>query len=278
MDLFEGLGSLGLNNLEGMNLYEENQKDIKDRRVQKKEDNKLEEKDMIFDKSYSCVICDGKFKSKTVKTGKARLLGADKDLRPKYEGIEPLKYEVVSCPFCGFTALSRFFVPMAPSQKRNIEEKICANVKPFDENGDVIEYQDALNRYKLALATSVVKMAKNSEKAFTCLKAGWLARSYAEELEKSGENESAHIREMEASFIRNAYDGFISAVAEENFPICGMDEQTMNYLLAVLAMRFEQYDVSRKLVANILTSQVASSRMKDKARVLKEELLNIRNK
>ena len=41
-------------------------------------------------------------------------------------------------------------------------------------------YEDALARYQLALVNAIVKQAKNSEKAYICLKAGWLMRGYAE--------------------------------------------------------------------------------------------------
>jgi hypothetical protein len=72
--------------------------------------------------------------------------------------------------------------------------------------------------------------------------------------------------------LKNALDGFISARQSESFPICGMDETTVDYLIAVLAMRFERYDVSSRLVAGILQSKNANPRMKDKAFDIKEML------
>ena len=55
--------------------------------------------------------------------------------------------------------------------------------------------------------------------------------------------------------------------------MCGMDETTVDYLLAVLSLRFNQFDVSSKLIAGILTSTSANPRMKDRARDLKETLM-----
>ncbi|MDE7015782.1 MAG: DUF2225 domain-containing protein, partial [Kineothrix sp.] len=59
----------------------------------------------------------------------------------------------------------------------------------------------------------------------------------------------------------------------EPFPICGMDESTATYLISVLAVKFEQYDVASKLISNVISSPVANSRMKDRARTLKEEIV-----
>ena len=55
--------------------------------------------------------------------------------------------------------------------------------------------------------------------------------------------------------------------------MCGMDEYTVDYILAALAMRFGDENIAKKLVAEILVSKTASAGIKDKARDLKEELL-----
>ena len=52
-----------------------------------------------------------------------------------------------------------------------------------------------------------------------------------------------------------------------------MDETTIDFLISVLAMQFKEYATASKLLGNILTSHSASSRVKDKARDVKEELV-----
>ena len=49
-----------------------------------------EEQDYLFDKTYTCPVCEKSFKSKTVKSGKARMIGTDQDLRPTFEGVDSL--------------------------------------------------------------------------------------------------------------------------------------------------------------------------------------------
>ena len=55
--------------------------------------------------------------------------------------------------------------------------------------------------------------------------------------------------------------------------MCGMDEAIVEYLVAVLAMEFDQLDVSARIISNLIVSPSANSRMKDKARDIKELLV-----
>ena len=65
----------------------------------------------------------------------------------------------------------------------------------------------------------------------------------------------------------------MAARQTEGYPMCGMDESTVDYLIAVTALRFEQFDVATKLVSTILVSPGTNPRMKEKARDLKELLM-----
>ena len=71
---------------------------------------------------------------------------------------------------------------------------------------------------------------------------------------------------------RKAYDYFIKAVQTEEFPMCGMDESTVDYIIAVLAMEFGDYFDASKLLSKLITSYSATNRLKDRARDAKEEL------
>ncbi len=271
--LLSGLSGLGLGNLENMDIYknEEKEKQKKEAAVQK-----VEEKDLIYDKTFECPVCGESFSSKIMKSGKARLLKTDQDLRPQYDGIDAAKYDVELCPHCGYAALSRYFTTVGSAQAKLIREHISQRVQLHPHTGDTYSYEEAVDRYKLALANAVVKRAKASEKAYICLKSAWLLRGYAESLEKEEEADRkklAELRAQEAEYLENAYNGFTEAMQTEDFPMCGMDELTVEYLIGVLAARFKKYDVASKMVAAILTSPTANNRTKDKARELKEQIL-----
>lgn len=272
--LLSGLSSLGLGDLENAQIYEEPKEEKADSKDQAVSAGP-EEKDLVYDRSFECPVCDSKILSKVMKTGKAKLVRTDMDLRAVYEGIDLQKYDAICCPKCGFTALTRFFKPMPSIQVKLIKEKICKNVQVKQYTGEIYTYEEAAERYKLALACAIVKQARASEKAYICLKSAWLLRGWQEELslEDGNEEKIEALKAEESEYLKNALEGFTAAISTENFPMCGMDETTMNYLLAVLAMQFNKFDVASKLIAAILTSTSANVRMKDKARDLKDALL-----
>lgn len=271
--ILSGLARFGLGKLENMELYEAPKKE---EAVQEgKTAAVVQEQDFLFDKSCTCPICDKEFKNRTVKVGKAKLSGSDLDLRPRYEQIDLLKYDIIMCPYCGYAALSRFFKFVTSPQAKNIKKTISATFEPQKETKEIYTYDEALERYKLALANAIVKQTKASEKAYICLKTAWLLRGKAEHLDKNlpdYEEQMKQCKEEETEFLHNALDGFLAARQSESFPMCGMDEPTVDYLIAVTAMKFEQYDVSSRLIAGVLQS-ASNPRMKDKARDLKEMVM-----
>lgn len=273
MGILSGLGEFGLGGLEGMDIFEEEEKEDK-KKAAAAAPPKVEEKDLIYDKNFTCPVCSEEFSSKIMKTGKAKLLGTDPDLRARYEGIDPLKYDVLLCPACGYTALSRYFPTIGSAQAKLIKEKISTSVRVTKYDDEVYSYEQAYERYRLSLVCAVVKKAKASEKAYICLKSGWLLRGWWESLQESGDGKKIEqLQSQEEEYLQNAYKGFLEARQSEGFPMCGMDEMTIDYLTAVLAARLKKYDVASRLVSSILASSMANARMKEKARDLKEQII-----
>lgn len=270
-NIFAGLESLGFKNVEKVDVYQENEKEKEEAQVEKKE---ISEEDLIFDKSYTCPVCDNEFKSRMVRTGKVRLIGADSDLRPKYQGVDSLKYDAILCPKCGYAALNRYFNFVMSGQAKSIKEKISATFKYQPESSKVYSYDDALMRHKMALLNTIVKSGKNSEKAYTCLKMAWLYRGKRESLLQGDytKEEIAELVEEEKELLTNAYEGFEAAFGKEDFPMCGMDEYTMMYLLAELARRIGRNEEAKRYVSKVLVARNAQRRIKDKAYALKEKL------
>lgn len=271
-NLFSGLEDFGLGNLSGIDIYDSKEKENAGGNEEAKKD-VFSEEDNIFDKTYTCPVCDREFKSKSVKSGKVKLSSLDTDLRPIYQNMDPLKYDAIVCPNCGFAALSRFFKYVTSVQAELIKKNISATFRGLKETGSVLSYDDAIARHKLALANSIVKKAKTSERAYTCLKTAWLLRGKAENLPKDTENYGKQIKELEAeetAFITYAYEGFEEAFSKETFPMCGMDEITITLMMADLARRIGKYDEAGRWVSRVLISREANERIKSKARDIKE--------
>lgn len=248
-NIFAGLESLGLKNVEKVEVYEE-AAPKKEGAEGKEHKDEISEEDLVFDKSYTCPVCDNEFKSKMVRTGKVRLVGADSDLRPRYQGVDSLKYDAILCPKCGYAALNRYFNFVMASQAKAIREQISATFTPQKEEGKIYSYDDAILKHKMALLNTVVKSGKSSERAYTCLKLAWLFRGKREDL-MHGEYDKEEVKELmqeEKELLGNAFEGFEAAFGKEDFPMCGMDQYTTLYLLAELARRVGKEDAAKRYV------------------------------
>ena len=278
MGIFSGFEKLGLGNIEGEALFEDPRK--KEVVVKKEEPKKklqlVNEEDYLFDKKYKCPVCDSDFEARTVRTGKVKIKNVDIDLRPDYEELDQNKYDVIACPACGYAALGRYFPNLTKYQIDDIRVKICMNYKHEPCKAPVYTYDYAKRLYQLCLANAVVKKAKNSEKAYICLKSAWVIRGETQRLDPNDDNYETRKAENDAQekeLLVNALNGFAMARQTEEFPIAGMDATTLDYLMAALAVETGQRDMASKMIGEILTSRVANSRIKDKARVLKEMLM-----
>ena len=217
--LLSGLSKFGLKNLEKKELYQEEKKKEEPPKDKKPAVQVMKEEDYLFDKSYECPVCYQKIKERTMRVGKAKLLKTDMDLRPVYENIEPLKYDVIVCQCCGYAVLSRYFMGLTPSQIKAVKDAISISFKPYEVKKETYTYEEALERYKLCLASTIVKHGKASEKAYICLKAGWLLRSMREELDEELEGydeKDAELKAEEDEFLQNALEGFLNARQSEN--------------------------------------------------------------
>ena len=283
MGLLSGLEKFGLEQMDTTNLFEDEKKPKAEQQGQAdapKEEKHLETEFLLL-KSIRCPVCDHVFRTRLVKTGRVKRLEPDFDLRPRFAYIDTNKYDVSSCPKCGYTAINRYFSHITSGQVKLIDQGVHSKFKAntLVNAEDVLEaytYEEAIEYCKLALYCTMVKKGSTSEKAYECLKLSWLYRGWREKLESEGTNDRellSNVKAEEDAYYKQAYEGFMKAIASESFPMCGMEESTVNILLANMAFKLEKYDVSSKLVSAILTSRVASRSVKDRAMTLKEEII-----
>lgn len=275
-NLLSGLDKLGLNLDNFKKIYDENEeKAVEQEQKEEKKAPEIDENELIFDKTFMCPICGKEFKTKMVRTGKAKLVRTDTDLKPVYAGFEPLKYDVVACLHCGYATTAKNFGHLTPGQIKMVRESISKGFKGMTNSGVAYTFYEAIDRYKLALANSIAMRGKNSERAYICLKLAWLYRSMGqgiptgdvmlEKLRKDCERE-------EKNFLQSAYEGFAASMAKEIPPICGMDINTLTYLLSDLARRCGDYENCRAYINQIISSKSVPSKLKERAREEKELL------
>ena len=169
MGLFSGLEAFGFKN-EDLKVYSDTKEKEKAEQQTQKQDVRVNEEDCLFPKTHKCPVCDKEFKSLAVRAGKLRSVGQDDDLRPLYKDIDPLKYDAIVCPHCGYAALSRYFNHVMPVQGKRIRAQIMSQFKGMELSSDVFDYDEAILHYKMVLMCDVIGGVKNSRKAYTCLK------------------------------------------------------------------------------------------------------------
>ncbi len=275
--LFDGLEEFGMGSIsKNVNLFEDEEKDKATRQEEEvdQEHHLVPPEDVfIYDKNITCPVCGIVFKSKIVKTGKAKLLSTDSDLRPIYEGIDVVKYDAIVCTHCGYASFEKNFKEVSEYQIKEIREKISADFKGMPHTAGIYTYKNAIDRTKMVLLNDAVRHSKISEKAYACLKLAWLYRGLAEKLDKNIAEYDRCIEKLleeEVGFIHKAYEGFFKAIQKESLPICGMDSVTINYLLAELGRRCKDYDNAMHFVNYVISSRGVTSARKEKARVLRD--------
>lgn len=239
------------------------------------------EEDFLLLKSICCPICDNVFSTMIVKSGKVRRLEPDFDLCPRFKYIDTNKYDVTFCAKCGYAAMNKDFVHVSPGQRKLIKEGVCKNYKSVEEkiSDNAMDYDTAIERYKLALYNTIVKHGRISEKGYECLKISWLYRRKAEAIKTgleecdNADKETDLCQKEEKRFYEYAYEGLVEAMRTESFPICSMDKNTFELLLATMAYNLDKLEDSAHLVSSLLISRNVSTNIINRAQNLKELII-----
>ena len=215
-----------------------------------------EQLEVLYDKTYQCPVCDSSFTSKAIRSGKNKLVSTDSDLYSRFSIINPILYDVIVCN-CGYAALGNEFEKLRPTQTDWIRNEITSIYHKVDYPV-ILNEKNAINRYKLAFLNSKVKKARLGERAYLCLKIGWLYRDL-------GDNENERL------FLEHARKGFLKAFTTERFPIFELDELTTMYLVAELSRKAGDFETATRWASEVITKNDASDRLKNLARKVREK-------
>ncbi|WP_028236050.1 DUF2225 domain-containing protein [Pseudobutyrivibrio sp. MD2005] len=237
-----------------------------------------QEKDFVIDKKARCPVCDKEFLIKAVLTTKLKRLEPDFDLRPNYEHVDKCKYDFISCPRCGYSALDTTFSKIDTARVKLIKAEFCPSFKPQanEKIGDTYTYEYSIEKFKLALICTMKKRAKMSEKAYVCLKIAWLRRAQLKEFEndeKANPKVVEMVKKEYEGFYAQAYEGFMKAVSQETPPYCGMAAEAVEFMLANMSVHYKKYDAAMKILARLIQSASTSRKLKDKCIELKDQIV-----
>jgi uncharacterized protein (DUF2225 family) len=63
----------------------------------------------VYEKNIACPVCEHTFKAYALRSSRLVAERTEYDLRVRYKGVEPLYYDVVTCPKCWYSALADVF-------------------------------------------------------------------------------------------------------------------------------------------------------------------------
>jgi uncharacterized protein (DUF2225 family) len=90
-----------------------------------------EKSEFVFKNAMTCPLCGAKFETLSILTSRLRREGTDRDLRVRYIGVEPMHYDIVSCPECLYSAPVDIF----PNAARKFENAVRTELGRFAGQG-----------------------------------------------------------------------------------------------------------------------------------------------
>lgn len=254
--LFDNLKDLGFSDLNDISLYtskdENTQSNVK---ILKK----ASPADFVYERKVVCPVCNRDIRIKSVKTSGIRVLSRETDFMTVYDEPNPLFYDAWMCLSCGYTALSSKFNAITDKQITLVKQNITSKWKLNKSYPTVFTVDNAIETHQMALLNAVTTQAKDSDKAMICLKLSWL---YRIKQDKSSEKK----------FQEHALLGFTNALESERFPVFGLDETSLEYLIGEIYRRLGDNSNALLWFSRVLSSREAKSRIKDMARNQKDTI------
>ncbi|KAB7706974.1 DUF2225 domain-containing protein [Bacillus aerolatus] len=203
----------------------------------------MEKLSPFYEKQETCHLCQHSFQSTKLRNRFVKLAGRDTDLKPLYIDSEmnPLLYNVKVCPLCGYSFTDDFSNFFAPGTKNELKEKVSGNWKSQDYGKQRTIHQ-AINSYKLALYSGLIKKEKHLTLAGLALRTAWLYRDSANE-------------EEEKRFLALAAKQYEEAYINEDLTLTAMSDINLLYLLAELHVRIGQWGKAVPYFSKILKKQ-----------------------
>jgi len=193
----------------------------------------------LWDKKYKCPICGSTVTSKRVFSEKVRIKRYESDLKPIYEGINPLLYSVVVCDSCRYSALeSDFETPISPillQDVRKVQDEI-RNTESLNFSKER-DHKTAIVAYALAVLFYEAKK-QTCKVAEMYLRMGWLYRELDDE-----ENENKAL----AKALSNFETCYLNTYIESD------KEPMILFYLAELSRRFQKRDDATKWFSTLVS-------------------------
>lgn len=252
-NLFDSLTNLGFGNLDEISIYGT----IPEDKTKPKLVKPASPEDGLFERKVECPVCHKNISIPSVKSSSIRTLSKDSDFMIYFGEPNPMFYDAWVCTNCGYAAFSSRFSTLTEKQKKLIKDGISVKWDSRKTYPLLHDVNIAIEKHQIVLLNTIVKVGKDSEKAMTCLKLGWLYR-----LKKDVQGEF--------KFLEQAKLGFIKALEKESAPIAGLDEPSLEYLIGELYRRLGDNSNALLWFSRVLSNKLTKPKIKDMARDQKD--------
>jgi uncharacterized protein (DUF2225 family) len=219
--------------------------------------------DLMYEQRMTCPVCGYSFPSLTVISTRLRLERTDKDQRARYKDIEPLYYEVVTCPSCLLSAAVDQFPNISKGHRDNLEQKVGAyRLNVEIKTGVERDTFTVFAGYYLAILCASVCFDDYQ----TVTGGLWqkLSRLY-----QDGEDNNMFILASKKALGEYMY-------AYENFRISDSKMPQLVAIIAELYARLGEIDRAREYYFQVKSNKAASPLAKRQADVRLEELRELK--
>ena len=144
------------------------------------------------------------------------------------------------------------FLKIKDYQKDLVFKKIASKWKPRIYL-DIMTEELAIEKYKLAFITALSIEKPNSTIGMILIKISWMYRLLNNNIE-------------ELKYLSQALTTFENAYINENFPMYGLNRDSLTYLIGDLNRRFNYNDTALQWYSKVMTTIGASYRVKELAR------------
>jgi hypothetical protein len=200
--------------------------------------------------SFQCPICNVSFKAMKIRDVKLVPVKIG-ELRTQYKGVEPLYYEITSCPNCRYSAQTPLFDKLLMSRKKMMAEKLApyhSSLFPWKEE---MTTDCVFERFYLALLCYGTCFGDKE-----LLEAGiWLKLS---NLYSDAGDES-----MEAYAAGEAQKSYIAAF--QRCRISPMKEPSLNLRIGLLSIKNGDTKTARDFLYKVKVSSSSTRLQKDAA-------------
>lgn len=197
--------------------------------------------EFTFTVQKTCPICGES--TRIVKT-KSKLMveKTDEDFCVHYKGFNPYFYKIWFCEHCGFAADEKTFLGTMPSlHKKKIQEFLAQRklgMQFVEERG----IPDAVASFKLAIFYAEMTDQPLARRAGLYLELAWIYRADGEQ-------------EKEAEMMHRAADLYDTSLMTERYPINGLSDNTVVYLIGAIYFRMQDYEKSTQYLSRIIGDQ-----------------------